>query len=193
MSTKIKYRGETVTSIDGGQTATLHLKDKKLTDDLIIEADGMATPTTETKTVTPSKSVQKVTATNADYLSEVTVEAIPDEYEIPVYFNAETDIEVGESVKLISFTIDGTQYQAVEGMSWYDWVNDANYNTGGFGFTGTWGSLVHKSNDYYVYNITTNAWAGTGSTASGVTEETAIVPNQVYSLVYYAYSPGGGI
>lgn len=52
------------------------------------------TPTTEKKTVTPSKSVQKVTATGADYLSEVTVNAIPSEYEIPTYFNAETDIEV---------------------------------------------------------------------------------------------------
>lgn len=54
------------------------------------------TPTTEKKTVTPSKSVQKVTATGADYLSEVTVSAIPDEYEIPIYFNPETDIVLGE-------------------------------------------------------------------------------------------------
>ena len=32
---------------------------------------------------------------------------------------------------LISFTIDGTSYQAEEGMTWGDWVNSA-YNTGGF-------------------------------------------------------------
>jgi N-acetylneuraminic acid mutarotase len=38
MSIEIKYKGETVTSIEGGQTATLHLKDSKLTDDLIVEA-----------------------------------------------------------------------------------------------------------------------------------------------------------
>lgn len=32
---------------------------------------------------------------------------------------------------LIAFTIDGTSYQAEEGMTWQQWV-DSNYNTGGF-------------------------------------------------------------
>lgn len=39
--------------------------------------------TTETKTVTPTKSTQTVVPTNADYLSQVTVNPIPDEYIIP--------------------------------------------------------------------------------------------------------------
>lgn len=40
-------------------------------------------PTTEEKTVTPTKSTQEVVASNADYLRKVTVEPIPDEYIIP--------------------------------------------------------------------------------------------------------------
>ena len=33
--------------------------------------------------------------------------------------------------KLITFTIDGTTYQAMNGMTWGEWVN-SEYNTGGF-------------------------------------------------------------
>ena len=36
--------------------------------------------------------------------------------------------EMGSSVTLISFTIDGTAYQAEEGMTWGNWV-DSSYNT----------------------------------------------------------------
>ena len=32
---------------------------------------------------------------------------------------------------LIEFTIDGTTYQAVEGMTWAEWV-ESEYNTGGY-------------------------------------------------------------
>lgn len=147
MSTTIKYKGKTVTSIEGGQTATLHLTGKKLTDDLVIEASGGSNLPTY----------------NGEYVSL--------------------------GIKLISFTIDGTEYKAVEGMSWYDWVNDANYNTGGFNFNGSYNTQVHKSSGYYVYNITTNKWVGTSGTDN---EETAIVPNQVYSLEYRKYNLGGG-
>lgn len=38
--------------------------------------------------------------------------------------------EEGE-VSLISFTIDLTQYQAEEGMTWWEWVN-SQYNTDGY-------------------------------------------------------------
>lgn len=36
-----------------------------------------------------------------------------------------------DGIKLISFTIDGTTYQAMNGMTWGEWVN-SEYNTGGF-------------------------------------------------------------
>lgn len=35
------------------------------------------------------------------------------------------------NVNLISFTIDGTTYQAEEGMTWEEWV-ESEYNTGGY-------------------------------------------------------------
>lgn len=33
--------------------------------------------------------------------------------------------------KLITFTITGVTYQAIDGMTWGEWVN-STYNTGGF-------------------------------------------------------------
>ena len=39
-------------------------------------------------------------------------------------------VEVAD-VALISFTIDGATYQAVDGMRWYEWL-ESEYNTGGF-------------------------------------------------------------
>ena len=38
----------------------------------------------------------------------------------------------GTLTKLITFTIDGTKYQAVEDMTWGEWVADTNYNTDGY-------------------------------------------------------------
>ena len=35
------------------------------------------------------------------------------------------------TVATISFTIDGTEYKALEGMTWGEWV-ESEYNTGGF-------------------------------------------------------------
>ena len=38
------------------------------------------------------------------------------------YYN----VEVGAAVEMISFTIDGTEYQAEEGMTWGEWVESEN-------------------------------------------------------------------
>ena len=40
-------------------------------------------------------------------------------------------VGIAASANLINFTIDGTSYQAEEGMTWGNWINSA-YNTGGF-------------------------------------------------------------
>lgn len=42
--------------------------------------------------------------------------------------NATINYNYGKAARLISFTIDGTEYQAEEGMTWRDWV-DSSYNT----------------------------------------------------------------
>ena len=39
---------------------------------------------------------------------------------------------------IINFTIDGTPYQAEEGMTWAEWVADPAYNTVGFEKDGEW-------------------------------------------------------
>ena len=41
---------------------------------------------------------------------------------------SDPDAGDGEEANLITFTIDGTEYQAVEGMTWEQWVN-SDYNT----------------------------------------------------------------
>jgi roadblock/LC7 domain-containing protein len=43
----------------------------------------------------------------------------------------ENGVEVATVANLISFTIDGTQYTALSGMTWSEWV-ESEYNTGGF-------------------------------------------------------------
>ena len=45
-------------------------------------------------------------------------------------------------VELISFTINGTAYQAESGMTWYEWCN-SNYNT--YGYSTSNASYVHKN------------------------------------------------
>lgn len=71
---------------------------------------------------------------------------------------------------LISFTIDGTSYQAEEGMTWGEWV-DSEYNTDGFVFYA--GSLCTSSLNYFVEN--------SGGSSATITEGTN-----------YSMSPYGG-
>ena len=48
---------------------------------------------------------------------------------------------------LITFTIDGTSYQAEEGMTWVEWVG-TSYNTGTFCVKAS-GNSVYKDSAYY--------------------------------------------
>ncbi len=50
-------------------------------------------------------------------------------------------------VSLISFTIAGTTYQAISGMTWGEWVADTNYNTDGYYING---EMVCASNGQQV-------------------------------------------
>jgi hypothetical protein len=49
----------------------------------------------------------------------------------------------GSGVSLITFTVEGTPYQAEEGMTWIDWVN-SEYNTGQFVIQGSYIRLNDK-------------------------------------------------
>ena len=54
-----------------------------------------------------------------------------DNYEDSDYSNEVEHVVEEEAVTLISFTIDGTTYQAEEGMTYAEWV-DSSYNTDGY-------------------------------------------------------------
>lgn len=82
---------------------------------------------------------------------------------------------------LITFTIDGTSYQAEDGMTWYEWCV-SEYNTGGYRCAGPngsnkvfWGNgsmCVYLTGTDYVYDINN------------------IIDNGTY--IHKAFSGGGG-
>ena len=55
--------------------------------------------------------------------------------------------EISYGPALISFTIDGTSYQAEESMTWAEWVA-SSYNTGGFVIDSYGKYIVNSSNRY---------------------------------------------
>jgi len=60
---------------------------------------------------------------------------ISDESSLAEQFEILVDGEVVATVSavtLITFTIDGSTYQAEEGMTWGEWVADTTYNTDGY-------------------------------------------------------------
>lgn len=60
--------------------------------------------------------------------TDVVVEA-PEPAEVPTVEEWDgTGVVIEGLVKLISFTVDGTSYQAVEGMTWNEWL-ESDYNT----------------------------------------------------------------
>lgn len=75
---------------------------------------------------------------------------------------------------LITFTINGTSYQAKEGMTWTEWVN-SGYNTKGF----------YISNGLVIYN---NNYVRYQSTGGPVGDSELILKNEYYSVM----SGGGG-
>lgn len=85
-----------------------------------------------------------------------------------VYFDKEAST--------ISFTIDGTVYNAEEGMLWNEWV-DSIYNTGGFNIK--W----HELMDYnIIVNTSANAIANFGD-YEPLNASTAIISGYDYQLI----------
>ena len=76
---------------------------------------------------------------------------------------------------LISFTIDGTSYQAEQGMTWAQWV-DSSYNTGG--------DFISLNNQIFA-SIT-----GFGVSYNGY----PVIPSEIIiaNREYYLSSGGGG-
>lgn len=62
----------------------------------------------------------------------------------------------GSSTTLISFTIETTEYQAVEGMTWGKWV-ESEYNTDGYSVEEMDNSIASPSSDDFLIS----SWVGT--------------------------------
>lgn len=80
--------------------------------------------------------------------TDVAVEA-PEAVEVPTVEEWDgTGVVIEGLVKLISFTIDGTSYQAVDGMTWAEWV-ESDYNPSPNGIVS--GSTYIAIGGSYVY------------------------------------------
>ena len=74
------------------------------------------------------------------------------------------------TVKLITFTIEGTEYQAEEGMTWKQWIT-SDYNTGNYQDNGY---NVVKNNDY--------SKSVSNSSGTSVHPNDAIISGHSYSM-----------
>jgi hypothetical protein len=91
----------------------------------------------------------------------------------------------------IHFTIDGTTYQAEQGMSWADWVeSDYNINQR-YSFRGAFPYFVSlDGGSYYVYNPNTESYAAKPEIGIGVSVEYNIIPDVSYITKFDNH--GGG-
>lgn len=87
------------------------------------------------------------------------------------------NIVTGEAAQsLIPFTIDGTQYQAEDGMTWAEWC-ESEYNTGGW-------SIAGSASSNYVFNAYSDQYiSGSSATAT-------IIDGATYTV---ASNSSGGI
>ena len=66
---------------------------------------------------------------------DVSIFGLTGAYEAETVEEYDGTISIADLVKLISFTISSTSYQAEEGMTWGEWVA-SDYNTGGYVLSG---------------------------------------------------------
>lgn len=178
MKLEISYKNSLIGSLSAGESLALHLNGSKLTEDLIVRAVGEAVEL-------PSLSAPTIEIADST-LNIYDEEGLATSYDILV--DGEVVATVSK-VSLISFTIDGTEYQAEEGMTWEAWVA-SEYNTNQkYNFDGAYSNMVHSSNAYYVYNTNTNANASKGNGGLSPMEFT-IVANGVYATRYQEQESG---
>lgn len=155
----ISYQDITI-PVDVGQTVQLHLSEKKLEDDLFVRfPSGYIKPA-------GTKEILENGTHDVTEVASIVVNVPPS---VLTYYDGSVTIFGG--VELISFTVAGTSYQAIEGMTWAEWC-DSSYNTGGFENSGT---LINYYGDGYPKYI------------KGINVNNAIQADGVYEL-----KAGGG-
>ena len=113
--TKIEYNGSIVATVEGGNTATLPIKDKKMKSDIKItvpEAESGADSPLPTEVSTEAEMTALLTSGEVGGVYKYT--GTTGTYENGALYVLENN--------LITFTIGGTTYQAEEGMTWAEWV-----------------------------------------------------------------------
>ena len=89
--------------------------------------------------------------------------------------------ETPDQPVMISFTIDGKTYQAEEGMTWGEWVENTSYNTDGYYISNNYDNneqeLILPNND--------DSLAVANSGFSHVHPQNTIVSNEAYTLVIW--------
>lgn len=122
MAIDISYNGNSIASLNGGETAIIKCAGKKMKSDLTV--------------VAPESSGETI-----------------EEYDGTVNIT-EPEIEP-EPENLMSFTIDGIECQAVDGMTWAEWCaseyNDVSAtNSGGTSNVMSMGNFLARSDGTYV-------------------------------------------
>lgn len=162
----IKYNGSTIASLESGQTATLACSGKKMKSDIVVTA-----PEAEGGTDSP---LPIEVSTEAEMTALLESGEVGGVYKYTgttgTYEKGALYVLEGE---LITFTIDGTSYQAEEGMTWGEWA-ESDYDTLGV-LAGTYiirgGSYICTSNS--------------ASTSARVLATDTITQSAVYYLVSF--------
>ena len=96
-------------------------------------------------------------------------------YETPYVskVTADNSVHYNKVVQLITFTIASVPYQAIEGMTWREWV-ESEYNTGGFEIRNT---AIYFQNSAYYHVEEPYSWTGS---FKYVTQTDIIVNNGDY-------------
>lgn len=141
MSTTVEYNGSVVATIENGNKATLPIKDLKMKSDIVITVPEATDSPLPIEVATEAEMTALLTSGEVGGVYKYT--GTTGTYENGALYVLENN--------LITFTIDGTSYEAEDGMTWGEWCN-SEYNTSGFGQYGPLQEHVSTSEraDYYI-------------------------------------------
>lgn len=159
----VEYNGSVVATIENGNKATLPIKDLKMKSDLVVTVPEAINSPLPVEVSTEAEMTALLTSGEVGGVYKYT--GTSGTYENGALYVLEND--------LITFTIDGTEYQAESGMTWGEWV-ESDYNTGGY-------SIGYADG---IYGFVVNEGAGTVVNVGG---ETAIITN---GTAYTTYAAG---